>query len=83
MDNHTKNKIGVTLGIIAFMGIGIWAIVDPAAADTWTPTGRKAWLMRIIINIWGRPFGIALIVMNILALFGLYCTPAGEDLDDM
>lgn len=83
MDNHTKNKIGMTIAICAFIGIGVWAIFDPTASETWTATGRKAWLKAIVIAIWGRPFGISMVVLGILAFIGLFFTPAGEDLDDM
>jgi len=77
----TKDKVALSICFCIFIGIGIWAIVDPTAAEAWTATGRRAWLKALVIALWGRPFGICMVIGGILAFVGLFCTDVGEHID--
>lgn len=76
-----KNKIALSIGFCIFIGIGVWAILDPTAAEVWTATGRKAWFKAMVIAVWGRPFGICVVIGGLLAFVGLFCTDVGDHID--
>ncbi len=68
-----KDRIAMTIGMLVFVGIGMWAIVDPAAMEDYAPTGFKhMWLKQLVADYWGRPLGIGVIIFSILSLIGMY-----------
>ena len=68
-----KDRIAMTIGMLVFIVIGLWAILDPTAMEDFAFAGFKhMWLKQLIADFWGRAFGIGVIIFAGLGLFGLY-----------
>lgn len=71
MKKPLKETVSSILGVIVFTGLGILMIIHPEFSG-YEPHGRNYLLKKVIVMVWGRPAGIILIIVGLLAFVGLF-----------
>ncbi len=74
-----KEKIGVLVFALVFIGLGVFAIIDPSAMEGAEAGGRRAWLKQLVVSVWGRPFGIVATVLGLLLIVGAFRGKSDEN----
>jgi hypothetical protein len=67
-----KDKIGLAVGFVFFIAMGIWAILDPTAMETYAASGLANSLKQTLAEAWGPKLGMVMVGLGALALVGLH-----------
>ena len=67
-----KGKIGYTVGFFILIAIGLYAVLDPTALESYTAVGARSGIKQLFADYWGRNLGIGMMVLGALALVGLH-----------
>jgi hypothetical protein len=69
-----KDRVGMSIAFVIFIGIGAWDVSDPNATEGYDAVGRRAGVKQLVADFWGVKPGLAVIAVGVLALFGLHGT---------
>ena len=69
-----KDRVGMSIAFVIFIGIGAWDVLDPNAAEGYDVVGRRAGANQLVADFWGVKLSLAMIAVGVLALFGLHGT---------